>query len=110
MKRLVQLTEIVEAGKCTSYTALSDTSTEHKWVYKPVIRSVYINPDHVAILREDEELSKKIKDEDLAKELGSNSECTKIYLVCGGSYQNSNVTVLGPLSYVASKLEGENVM
>tara|TARA_R100000458_G_C8182867_1_gene179259 strand:- start:214 stop:573 length:360 start_codon:yes stop_codon:yes gene_type:complete len=110
MKRLVQLTEIVETGKCASYTALSDDTEEYKWVYKPIVRSVYINPEHVAVLREDEELERRVKDKDFAAEIGDIHKFTKVYLVCGGSYQNSNITVLGPLSYVAAKLEGDSRM
>ena len=108
MSKIIELTEIIEVPTGAAYTKLSEYSSTSRWEHNIRLRSVYVNPDHVAILREDETWARKLSEGKVPKELDKRQEFTRIYLVCGGSYQNSNITVIGPPSHIINKLENKN--
>lgn len=108
MSKLIELTEIIEVPTGGAYTKLSEHSSVSGLEHDINLRSVYVNPQHVALLREDETWSRKLSEGEVPKELDKRQEFTRIYLVCGGSYQNSNITVVGPPSHIAAKLENKN--
>lgn len=105
MSKLVEMTEIIERPTGLPYTSISESSSVRGFEEKICLRKVFINPEHVVMLREDENSLRKLQNGDMPDELDSRQEFTRVYLACGGSYQTSNLTIIGPIKHVAAKLD-----
>ena len=85
---IVKLTEIYETGKGHSAPAYS-------------YREVFVNPEHIVCLREDEKYKRLLMENHLG-ELNKSQAFTRIYMNRGQS--GIDVVVIGEPSYVQEKL------
>jgi len=66
------------------------------------LRTIYINPDHVVCLREDDATGRLLKEGRLPPQLDQRQEFTKITLNRGT--QGQEITVVGPVENIHKKL------
>jgi hypothetical protein len=66
------------------------------------LRTIYINPDHVVCLREDDATGRLLKEGRLPAQLDERQEFTKIVLNRGT--QGQEITVVGPVASIHKKL------
>lgn len=85
---IVKLTEVYETGREAAGSKYS-------------FREVFVNPEHIVCLREDEKY-KRLLLEDRLGELNKSQSFTKIYMNRGQS--GIDVVVIGEPSYVQEKL------
>ena len=69
------------------------------------IRETYINPSHVVCLREDTNISSKIRGSELESELDPRQEFTKLYIERG--YSGLDITVVGSLCSIREKFQSQ---
>ena len=70
------------------------------------LREVFVNPEHVVCLRENDSLKTRLSDTVLGKEIHPAESYTKIYINRGQS--GLDLDVVGNLSSIQNKLLGKN--
>jgi hypothetical protein len=86
---MVKLTEIVEQSMANDFS----------------VRSVFVNPSHVVMVREDSKFSNYLAENKLSN-LGieRNMQFTRVTMR-GGSSGNYDITVLGPVELIYEKIQ-----
>ena len=70
------------------------------------LREVFVNPEHVVCLRENDTLKTRLSETDLGKEIHPAEGFTKLYINRGQS--GIDLDVVGDLNAVQNKLRGKN--
>ena len=68
------------------------------------LREVYINPEHVVCVRENDSLKMRLSDTELGKDIHPAESYTKIYINRGQS--GLDLDVVGDLAAIKNKLQG----
>ena len=90
---IVELTEVLRASKYTSEGTLKNPY---------ILKQIYINPQHVVCLREDEVYNRLLLEGRLMENMDKNQSFTKIYLNRGQA--GIDLTVVGSPSSIQEKL------
>ena len=96
------LVRLIEIHMENTHTRLGEGSTVFANAKDYVLKEVYINPEHVVMMREDRAMSRKISKHGIAKELHSEQEFTTIRINSGHS--GVSITIVGSLSTIQEKL------
>ena len=94
------LIKLVEIHKNNSYTSLKEGRPSHETGY--TLKEVYVNPEHVVFMREDNEMLTKISKTQLFEQLHPQQEFTTLRINTGHS--GVSVTVVGCLTTIQEKL------
>ena len=90
---IIKLTEVIKTSKFTGEGTLREPY---------ILRQVYINPQHVVCLREDEHYKQLLAEGRLIEGLDETQSFTKIYLNRGQA--GIDLTVIGPPTSIQEKL------
>ena len=71
------------------------------------LREVFVNPEHVVCLRENDSLKTRLSETELGKEIHSSEGYTKIYINRGQS--GLDLDVVGDLTAIKNKLQGKKL-
>ena len=94
------LIRLIEIHMENTFTKISENNTDPGKDY--VLKEIYVNPEHVIMMREDRKMNNKISKCDISKELHPRQEFTTIRINSGHS--GVDVTVVGSLSAIQEKL------
>ncbi len=93
------LVKLVEVSKNSSYSSLGETTSQQAGYS---LKEVYINPEHVVFMREDNKILTKISKTLLSEQLHPEQEFTTLRINAGHS--GMEVTVVGSLIMIQEKL------
>ena len=88
---IVKLTEVYETNKDTTGSKYS-------------FREVFVNPEHVVCMRENDNLKTRLSETSLGQEIHSAEGFTKLYINRGQS--GLDLDVVGDLTEIKNKLQG----
>ena len=91
------LIKMIEIHENQSYTEIEKTKK-----YSLSLREVYVNPDHVVYLRENEVMEKKVLTSNLFEELDNRQQFTTVHINKG--LAGLSLVVVGSLPMVEEKL------
>ena len=94
---LVTLVEVVETKR-----GYSQTTSENRTGAVYSLREVTVNPSHVVCLREDTNMSQRLDEGRLPKDVDTRQQFTRVYLDRGQS--GLDLTVVGSLHQTQEKL------
>jgi hypothetical protein len=92
--------KLVEVCTADHYTTLEHGGGLSKYI----LREIYINPEHIVALREDQAMKQRLEEGRFIGEVDNRQEFTKVYVNRGQS--GFDVTVVGSPEAVQEKLSG----
>ena len=92
------LIKLVEIQVGNAHTRLNESGVVNEYTLK----EIYVNPQHVVMMRENREMNRKISNHRISEELHPGQEFTTIRINSGHS--GMDVTIVGSLSAIQEKL------
>ena len=93
---LIKLVEIQIENTHTRINEKTNSRNEY------VLKEIYVNPEHVVMMRENRDMTKKLVNHSLSRELHPEQEFTSLRINSGHS--GVDVTIVGSLSTIQEKL------